>query len=58
MGNETTVKTIGAAAAGATVAIWLLGFYAPDLMASAPVGLEAAVTALIASAVGYVRSVA
>jgi len=53
MGNNTSVKTVGIAAAITVFLLWLVGFYQPDLMASAPVGLEAAVTAIIASLAGY-----
>jgi len=53
MGNTTSVKTIGLAAGSAVVFLWLLGFYQPELMATAPVGLEAAATGLFACLWGY-----
>lgn len=53
MGNKTSVKTVGIAAGITVVMLWLTGFYQPELMATAPVGLEAAVTAIIASLAGY-----
>ena len=54
MGNATSVKTVGIAAGVTVVLLWLVGFFQPELMATAPVGLEAAVTAIIASVAGYV----
>jgi len=53
MGNSTSVKTVGIAAGITVVFLWVLGFYQPDLMATAPVGLEAAITAIVASLAGY-----
>lgn len=53
MGNTTSVKTVGIAAAVTVFILWLVGFYQPELMATAPVGLEAAITAIIASSAGY-----
>ena len=55
MGNTTTVTTVGLAAGLATVVLWLLGAYAPDLMANAPAGLEAAITGIFAAGVGYIK---
>jgi hypothetical protein len=48
----TQHKTMATAAAGsvATIVIWLLHFYQPELMDTAPTGLEAALTTLIATA--------
>ena len=53
MGNNTTVITTGLAAGLATVALWLLGYFQPDLMAAAPTGLEAAITGIFTAAVGF-----
>jgi hypothetical protein len=50
------VKAVGAAAAAATLIMWLGGYFSPELMASAPVGLEAAITALVATAAGWFKS--
>ncbi len=50
--QRTNVQVVGAAAAGATVIMWLLGFFSPELMDTAPVGLEAAFTAIIAVGAG------
>ena len=55
MGNQTTVTTVSLAAGAATVSLWLLGYFQPELMAAAPVGLEAAITGIFAAVVGYVR---
>lgn len=55
MNNNTTVTTVGLAAGFATVALWLLGHFQPELMASAPVGLEAALTGIFTAVVGYVK---
>ena len=53
MGNNTTVATVGGGALAATIVIWLLGYFAPDLMATAPAGLEAAFGGLITIALTY-----
>ena len=53
MNTSTNVQTTALAGAGAAILMWLLGFFAPDLMATAPTGLEAATTTIIAVAVGY-----
>ena len=58
MDNQTTVTTVSLAAGVATVTLWLLGFFQPELMAAAPVGLEAAITGIFASVVGYIQKVA
>ena len=54
MNTSTNTKVVGVAAGAATVLMWLLGFFQPELMATAPVGLEAAFTGLIATAVAYI----
>jgi len=43
-----TSTNVGIAAGLATILMWLLGYFSPDLMAAAPVGLEAAITGVIA----------
>jgi len=53
---EKKVIAVGAAGAASTVLMWIAGYYLPDLMATAPVGLESAVTALIATAAGYMKA--
>lgn len=50
------VKAVGAAAAIATVVMWLGGYFAPELMATAPVGLEAGITAIVATAAGWFKA--
>lgn len=53
MNTSTNVQTTALAAGVTTVLLWLLGFFAPDLMAAAPTGLEAAITGIVAVAAGY-----
>ena len=43
-----TSTNVGIAAGLAVITMWLLGYFAPDLMTAAPVGLEAAITGVIA----------
>ena len=52
---EKKIVAVGAAGAASTIILWLAGYYAPELMATAPVGLEAAFTALIATVAGYMK---
>ena len=54
--RSTTPQTVGVAGAGATIIFWLLGWFFPDFVATAPVGAEAAVTALIAWGAGMLWS--
>lgn len=56
MNGKTNVQMIGLAAGLATVVIWLLGYFAPELMATAPTGLEAAITGIFAVVVGAVAN--
>jgi hypothetical protein len=51
--DQTNVQTIGLAAAATVIIMWLLGFFAPDLMATAPVGLEAAITGVVVVITGW-----
>lgn len=53
---ESKVRAMGIAGAGATVIFWILGYFLPEFMASAPVGAEAAVTALIGLLAGYMKT--
>lgn len=53
---EKKIVAVGAAGAASTVLMWVAGYYLPDLMATAPVGLESAITALLATAAGYMRA--
>jgi len=50
--QRTNVQIIGAAAALATITMWLLGYFAPGLMEQAPFGLEAAITAIFSVGAG------
>lgn len=54
MNKQTNIQTIGAAAGSTTILLWLLGYFQPELMATAPTGLEAAITGVIAVAAGSV----
>lgn len=45
----TRTVTVGFAAGAATILMWQLGYHQPDMMAVAPVGLEAAITGVIAT---------
>ena len=51
--DQTNVQTIGLAAAATVIIMWLLGFFAPDLMATAPVGVEAAITGVVVVITGW-----
>ena len=53
MGNNTSVTTVGIAGGITVVVFWLLGYFAPEFMESAPTGAEAAVTAIVSALVGY-----
>lgn len=48
--SQRKATATAAAGAAATVVIWLLSYFAPGLMETAPTGIEAAFTTLIASA--------
>ena len=47
MNGSTNTQVIALAAGLSTIIMWLLGYFLPDLMQSAPTGLEAAITAVI-----------
>lgn len=55
MGNNTTVGVTAVAGALTAIGFWLLGFYQPELMASAPGGIEATVTAAAVAVIGWVK---
>lgn len=52
--DATNVRVVGAAGATTAILFWILGYFAPEFMASAPAGAEAAVTTLIAALAGGV----
>lgn len=52
-GQETNVTTVGLGGAGATILIWLLGYYEPDLIATLPTGGEAAIAVLLTCLFAY-----
>ncbi|KKK74167.1 hypothetical protein LCGC14_2886500 [marine sediment metagenome] len=54
MGGSTNVQVVGLAAGLATVLMWLLGFFYPELMSQAPTGLEAAITGIFAVLMGLI----
>ena len=47
--TQRKATATAAAGAAATVLLWLLSYFQPGLMDTAPVGLEAALTTLIAA---------
>jgi len=51
--QRTNVQVVGLAAGITTVILWLTGFFAPELMASAPTGLEAGITGIVTVIAGY-----
>jgi hypothetical protein len=53
---EPKIKAVGFSAGVTTVLMWLAGYALPDLMATAPTGLEAAVTGLIATVAGWAKA--
>ena len=54
MNKDASIKTVGLGASVATVILWLIGFYQPELMGSAPVGLEAAIGGIITVLLTYI----
>lgn len=51
--DQTNVQTIGLAAGITVIIMWLLGYFAPDLMAEAPTGIEATITGGIVVIAGW-----
>ncbi len=49
------VQAVAWAAGLATIMMWLGGYFLPDLFGAAPTGLEAAFTAIIATAAGWFK---
>ena len=50
------IKAVGIGAAAATLIMWLAGYFQPELMATAPTGVEAAITAIVATAAGWFKA--
>jgi hypothetical protein len=50
---QPKIKAVGFAAGITTVLMWLAGFFWPELMATAPTGLEAAITGIITTIAGW-----
>ena len=46
MNGSTNTQIVALSAGLATIVMWLLGYFAPGLMATAPTGLEAGITAV------------
>lgn len=53
-GQETTVTMVIFAGAVASVAMWLMGFYAPALMATATPAVTAAITTVFVGVISFV----
>jgi hypothetical protein len=54
---DRKIQATGLGAMFAVLIIWLMGYYQPELMATAPVGLEAALTGGISVFAGwFIRS--
>ena len=51
---DRKIQATGLGAMIAVVAIWLMGYFVPDLMATAPVGLEAALTGGLSVLMGWI----
>jgi hypothetical protein len=54
VGQETSVTAVLVAGAGATILLWLLAYFAPGLMATAPASIENALGVIITAAICYV----
>ena len=52
-GNQTTVTVVALGGAAAAIVMWLMDFFLPGLMMSAPAGLEAAITTILVALLGY-----
>ena len=50
--TQTNVQTTALATGVAAIFMWLMGYFAPDLMAAAPTGLEAILTGMIIAVIG------
>lgn len=46
--RDRQTTTVSLSAGLATIVMWQLGYWLPDMMAAAPTGLEAAIVAVIA----------
>lgn len=52
-GQETSITAVLVAGACATIVLWLLAYYAPGLMATAPPTIENAIGVLITASICY-----
>jgi hypothetical protein len=53
-GNQTTVTVVALAGGLTAIGLWILGYVAPAFMATAPAGVEAAITTVVVAILGYV----
>lgn len=50
---DRKIVGVGLSGGSAVILMWQLGYHFPEMMATAPVGLEAAFTAVISTVVGW-----
>ena len=50
---DRKIKAVGLAAGSATIIMWQLGYWFPAMLDTAPVGLEAAITGVLATFIGW-----
>ena len=53
MNANTNVQTTAVATFVAALVFWLLGYFQPELMATAPAGLESGLAGVIIAVIGY-----
>lgn len=53
MNTSTNVQTTALATFVAALIFWLLGYFSPELMATAPPGLESGLAGAIIAVIGY-----
>lgn len=54
VGNQTSVTVVGVAGGLTTLGFWVLGYFAPAFIMSAPAGAEAAATTVLVGVLCYV----
>lgn len=54
MGNDSSVESTVISAFLAMLAVWLLGYFAPELMETAPTGLEAGLGGALTVLLNYI----
>jgi len=55
MGNKTTVTTISIAGALTALFLWVIGYFYPEFMSTAPAGAESILTVLFAGILGFFK---